>query len=144
MTILLSHQTMVHFEDSCVNKLCKHFNILQKRFIPHHFFQGIMGRTSNAQPFFLPFRLGWDGWVGTFVECLATVPVMDIGGVIHDRFPSLNTLPAISIGRFSAPPQVSDESLNPRLKFCTRFCLSFFGELFFAPTLPYATRQSYV
>ena len=130
MAIRLSHQTMVHFKDTCMNKLCKHFNVLQERFIPHDLFQGIMGRTSNAQPSLPPFSLGWDGWVGTLMKCLATVPVVDIGCVKYDGLPSLNTLPAISVRRFSAPPQMSNNCLNPRLEFRAMFCLSFFCKFF--------------
>ena len=53
-----------------------------------------------------------------------------IGCMKYDGFPSFNTLPAISVRNFSAPPQINNNYLNPRLKFCAMFCLSFFCKFF--------------
>ena len=105
VAVLLCQDAMVHFENSGVDELSQHGNVLQKGFIRGDLLQGIMGWATDSQPSLLSFCFSGNGRVGTLVKVLASIPVVEVCCVVHNGLPSLHA-------RFSAPPEVSNNGLN--------------------------------
>ena len=95
--VLLCHKAMIHFQDACMDELSKHCDVLQKRLVPGNLLQCIVGGTSNFKPLLLLFRFSWDGWMRALIEMLTAIPVVDVGRVVHDGFPSFNTFGGITL-----------------------------------------------